>query len=460
MRIAICNTIREAYSETFVKAQVDFLPAALVLHDGMPPTMVDGKLIKAENKKIAELTGGTKVAQESLSLEDEIVCLLKREKIDIVLAQFGPVGYSIREVCRKAQIPFVVHFHGYDASGNKLLADYEEKYKLLFSDAKGVIAVSKIMAKKLREIGCPAEKITLIYYGPNAKFFDLKPKYDSVTFFGIGRFVDKKAPYLTLLAFAEVLKKVPEAKLILGGDGILLNTCKNIAKAFGIENSVSFPGILKPEETMQLMEKSLAYVQHSVIADTGDSEGTPVAVLEAAAAALPVIATYHGGIPDVIINNETGFLLEEYDIAGMAQAMLTLIDNKENAKKLGMAGRERIKNNFTMDKYISDIRNLLNTTVENEKGLLISQLQQIVEEKEVKASALEANVLELKKIIEEKENNALELKKIIEEKENTIKQKENNVIELKKIVAEKENTVKSLENTIEQKENNVIELKR
>ncbi|MBL0052076.1 MAG: glycosyltransferase [Bacteroidetes bacterium] len=170
MRIAICTTNREAYSETFVKAQVDFLPAALLLHYGMPPTMVDGKLIKAENKRIAELTGGTKVAQESLSLEDEIVCLLKREKIDIVLAQFGPVGYSIREVCRKAQIPFVVHFHGYDASINKLLVDYEEKYKLLFSDAKGVIAVSKIMAKKLREIGCPAEKITLIYYGPNAKF--------------------------------------------------------------------------------------------------------------------------------------------------------------------------------------------------------------------------------------------------------------------------------------------------
>ena len=57
MRIAICTTNREAYSETFVKAQVDFLPAALLLHYGMPPTMVDGKLIKAENKRIAELTG-------------------------------------------------------------------------------------------------------------------------------------------------------------------------------------------------------------------------------------------------------------------------------------------------------------------------------------------------------------------------------------------------------------------
>ena len=121
------------------------------------------------------------------------------------------------------------------------------------------------------------------------------------------------------------------------------------------------------------------------------------------------------------------------------------------------------------------------TSVVDEKESLVSQLKQMVDEKEVKVSALANNVIELKKIVaekentvkglentlEQKENNVIELKKIVAEKENTVKslentmeQKENNVIELKKIVAEKENTVKGLENTIERKENNVKELNK
>jgi len=198
-------------------------------------------------------------------------------------------------------------------------------------------------------------------YGPNDKFFDITPAYNCNTFFGIGRFVDKKAPYLTLLAFREVLEKAPDAKLIIGGDGILLNTCRNIMKAYDIDKSVSFPGILKPEETIMFMKNSLAFVQHSVIADSGDSEGTPVGVLEASAAALPVISTYHAGIPDVIINNETGILVNEYDIHAMAAGMIKLIEDKALAKSMGLAGRERIKNHFSMDKYISTLRNVINS---------------------------------------------------------------------------------------------------
>lgn len=162
------------------------------------------------------------------------------------------------------------------------------------------------------------------------------------------------------MAFYELLKEYPEAKLKMAGSGELLNTCKNMVKAWGIESNVIFLGVIRPEETVKEMQNAIAFVQHSVVADDGDSEGTPVAVLEAQAAGLPVVSTFHAGIPDVIINNETGFLVKETDIFAMKDAMIKIISNKKLAKIMGEKGRERIRKEFTMDSYINKLRIVLN----------------------------------------------------------------------------------------------------
>ena len=106
-----------------------------------------------------------------------------------------------------------------------------------------------------------------------------------------------------------------------------------------LEKNVFFPGVLKPEMIAGFMQKSLAFVQHSIVASTGDSEGTPVAIMEASAASLPVISTYHAGIPDVILDGITGFLVPEKDIDKMADAMMVLLKDKELARKMGLAGK-------------------------------------------------------------------------------------------------------------------------
>jgi colanic acid/amylovoran biosynthesis glycosyltransferase len=361
-KIAVISVNASAYSETFIKAQVDLLPAALVLHSGWLPTKKNDKDIIHKYKKYINDIVKPVFKSDLFSLKSAIVKILKKEKIEAVLAQYGPGGCAMIEVCKTAKIPLFVHFLGFDASHEPTLNAYSALYQELFREAEGIIAVSKKMAGKIVELGCPTHKIVVTPCGPNDNFFKLNPTFTNNVFFGYGRFVDKKAPYLTVLAFKEVLKKHADAKLILGGEGELLHTCKSIAKAYGIENNVTFPGILKPEEAMKLMETSLAFVQHSIVADSGDSEGTPVAVVEASTAALPVIATWHAGIPDVIINNETGFLVNECDISAMATAMLQLIENKGLAKSMGLAGRKRIKNNFSMDHYISTLRNLINGT--------------------------------------------------------------------------------------------------
>ena len=103
------------------------------------------------------------------------------------------------------------------------------------------------------------------------------------------------------------------------------------------------------------LSNSIAFIQHSVSAANGDSEGTPVAILEASASGLPVISTKHAGIPDVIINYETGILVDEHDVDAMANAMLKLLKEKDLAKKMGQTGKLHIQDNFSMEQYISKL---------------------------------------------------------------------------------------------------------
>jgi colanic acid/amylovoran biosynthesis glycosyltransferase len=185
--------------------------------------------------------------------------------------------------------------------------------------------------------------------------------YKKRQFISVGRFVNKKAPHLTILAFKKVVEEFPEARLVMVGDGELLNICKELVRALDLENNIEFKGICDSTQIKELFTKSIAYAQHSIVAENGDSEGTPVAILEAQAAALPVIATYHAGIPEVVIHNKTGLLVQEYDIDGMGQNMIRILKENVLAQKLGQAGRERIKECFTMKNHLKRIEDCINS---------------------------------------------------------------------------------------------------
>jgi colanic acid/amylovoran biosynthesis glycosyltransferase len=284
---------------------------------------------------------------------------LKSEGIDYVLVEYGPTACELLTVLKKSALPTVVHFFGFDAAYKKTIDEYGEKYKDVFQLAKKIIVVSKRMKKDLIGLGCPEEKLIVSVCGPNKIFFDNTPSYSGKQFISVGRFTDKKAPYITIVAFQKVLEKHPDATLVMCGDGELWNSCKNLVKVLNISDRIIFEGVVTPEREKELMEKSIAFLQHSITADNGDSEGTPVAILEAQAAALPVISTYHAGIPDVVIDGETGFLVEEKDAASMASNMIRILNEQGLAKKLGVAARKRIHANFTLEAHLNTLKSAI-----------------------------------------------------------------------------------------------------
>ncbi|MBX2931830.1 MAG: glycosyltransferase [Chitinophagaceae bacterium] len=359
--LAIFSPNKNAYSETFIQAHKQLPFNIKFYYGGLVPQNLEGYRsifnVSIIEKIIVKLKGSLSVREYALLKS------LKKQKIDCVLAEYGITAAEVLNVVQYAKISMVVHFHGFDASVKETVQGYAAKYRDIFGYASAVIVVSERMKKAVIEMGCPEQKIVLSYYGPNQIFLSNQPTYQQQQFLAVGRFVEKKAPHLTIFAFANVVKLYPQARLIMVGDGMLLPVCKDLVKNLGLEQYVEFRGVQSPEQVRLLFETSIAFVQHSVVADNGDSEGTPVAVLEAQAAALPVIATYHAGIPDVVLHNTTGFLVEEKDVLTMSEYMIKILKEEGLAKQLGEEGRKRMMENFTIEQHLKQLEDAVKKAV-------------------------------------------------------------------------------------------------
>jgi glycosyltransferase involved in cell wall biosynthesis len=366
INIGLFTPNQNPYSETFVQAHKNLLKDEVFYYYGSGlGTQLEGYPVLASGFKRLKL----KILSFLLNkppvyIKNRIIIdSLKKRRIHVVLAEFGIHAHNILPIIKEAKIPLVVHFHGFDASVTEAIEKCGN-YSAIFEYASTVVVVSRKMEEMLIDLGCRAEKLLYNPCGPRPEFEEVTPTFSKNQFIGIGRFVDKKATYYTILAFEKVLKKHPRAQLILAGDGMLLNTSQNLVKFLKIEENVHFKGVITTEDFKKHLEVSVAFVQHSIRAANGDMEGTPVSIVEAGLAGLPVIATAHAGIADVIVHGETGLLCEEHDVDTMALHMISILDDNVLAREMGHKNRKRIKEHFSLEKHIQLLQQALLKAVE------------------------------------------------------------------------------------------------
>lgn len=341
-----------------------------VLHGGTLPKWSGtrrtyGRLLAAVYERRARFP--TKAASVVTAVtRGKLATELRRIKADVVLAHYGPTGAEMAPICEKLGLPLVVHFHGYDASVSTLLEEYTERYSRMFASASGIIAVSHLMEDRLLTLGADRAKTHYCPYGIDLDLFTASaPEANKPVFLAVGRFVEKKAPYLTVLAFAKARQVRPDARLRMIGDGPLLGVCRKLAASLGVSESIEFAGVRSSEEVAKEMSRARAFVQHSVEASDGDSEGTPVAILEASASGLPVISTRHAGITDAVVDQESGILVNEGDIDGMASAITLLSNDAPLAARMGARARCHIAANFSKEASIARLWSVLNAAARN-----------------------------------------------------------------------------------------------
>jgi colanic acid/amylovoran biosynthesis glycosyltransferase len=355
-------------SETFIRAHIEGLPAKSTLIHGWRPTVGDQKVLSAATR-MAFRVGRLFKQDRDLETTTAYLKAFNTYQASAVLAEYGPTGVRTKDACVRLGLPLIVHFHGFDASVYEVLEENAESYPVMFQQASAVIAVSKAMQAKLISLGAPPEKVHYNPYGIDCeRFYGARPDFADPVFLAVGRFVDKKAPQITISAFAQVLENCPAARLRMIGDGPLLDECQQLVAKLGIAHAVEFLGLQPPEVVQNEMRAARCFVQHSVQAENGDCEGTPVGILEAGASGLPVISTRHAGIPDVVIEGKTGFLVDEKDENGMAAHMSRLADDARLAAKLGLEARSWISTEFSRKKRIEKLWAIIKSCIDQTKS--------------------------------------------------------------------------------------------
>jgi len=352
-QLRVCQVLLKAPgpSETFFQTTARSLPASVSVFHGPLVAYQDGRPVLSQSlapraaRKVFRMSTGRAWSWEATA---SFAVAIRRSRADVVLAEYGATGVLVLDACARTKRPLVVRFHGYDASVRSVIDSLLLSYRKLFAQSAAIVAVSQAMRMRLIELGAPAEKVHHTPCGVDVTLFSrVAPDRAGPSFLTVGRFVEKKAPHLTLLAFEQVAQAVPEATLTMIGDGPLLGACRDLARAMGLGQRVEFLGWLPHDAIGDHLKKARALIQHSVQAESGDAEGTPVAVLEAGAAGLPVIATRHGGIPDVVEHGRTGLLVEERDVNATRDAMIQLALDPALAARLGEAAADRIRAQYS-----------------------------------------------------------------------------------------------------------------
>ena len=363
LKVCVAQPNCEAYSERLIRDQLERLPADVtMICDGwLPRRQWNGERVLP--LPLAAVRRAAAAWMPSLVPRISTFGLsryLREHRIAVVLAQYGVTGAAVADACEAAGVPLVVQFHGFDAHHRPTIEQHRDAYRRLFTRAAALVAVSRTMAAQLIALGAPPDKV--IYNPPGvdcARFNGADPAAAPPTLISVGRFVDKKAPHFTLRAFQRVVAAHHDARLIMFGDGYLLDSSKDLARSLGIMAAVEFRGAVRHYEVRTALRNARGFVLHSVEAPDGDCEGTPVALLEASASGLPVVATRHAGIPDVVIDGETGYLVDAGDETTMAARMIELARHPDLSARLGARGRAHIAANYSIEQNVAALSSIL-----------------------------------------------------------------------------------------------------
>ena len=284
---------------------------------------------------------------------------LERYRPVALLAEYGPVGLQVAEASARADVPLYVHFHGWDANILGESWSIRRDYRALFKAAKGIIATTDFLKGRLLALGCPEDKLAVCPCGVDIDLFRPGSRATNGHVLMASRLVPQKGPDYSLASFARMSTGHPEVMLEIIGEGPLRGRLEEQAAEFGIAQRVIFHGARDHDFVRQRMSGATLFIKHSVSIPGNGVESQGLSILEAMACAVPVVATRHGAIGEIVEDGVTGSLVDERDVAAMAGAMSDLVENPDEASRIGAAGRRRVMARYSQNDAIDRLRRIL-----------------------------------------------------------------------------------------------------
>lgn len=254
------------------------------------------------------------------------------------------------------RLPLVISCYGYDVSSfPKEYWGYGRRYLQQAVRAGDIfLAMSQDMKQDLIRLGVDEKRITIHYpNGVNLAKYPFSERRlssgEKVRILFVGTFIEKKGAEYLLAAFADLHRHYPNVELKLVGEGPLRSRLEAQIKALGLENNVILAGFVDHSRLTDEFAAAHLFCLPSVTAAGGDKEGIPTVLVEAQATGLPVISTRHAGIPDAVLDGQSGYLVPERDVKALAEKMIDLVTHPEEWARMGKAGRMHVQTYFDVD---------------------------------------------------------------------------------------------------------------
>jgi len=281
---------------------------------------------------------------------------------DLIICERGTSGINCCTLINQANYTgkIITCLRGADITKQKNIAT---TYKKLFKRGDLFLPVCDSFKNILIKAGCPAEKILVHPSSIDVDRFYFKertPKNnDNVILVSVSRLVEKKGLIYTIQALDLVCKKYKNIKYWIIGAGADEKKLKELVDQLGLSKNIFFLGHKSQQEVAELLHQADIFVLPSVMARNGDKEGIPNALREAMATGLPVISTYHSGIPELVENGVSGFLVPEKDITALADRIEYLLEHQTIWSAMGAVGRKNIEEKFDKKIAIDELERLL-----------------------------------------------------------------------------------------------------
>ncbi|MFE1744020.1 glycosyltransferase [Coleofasciculus sp. H7-2] len=315
----------------------------------------------------------------SLKLLYATILLMKRQTTyDVIHCQFGHLGLmamALREL-GVLQGKLITHFRGSDIS--KYIQQVgEDAYEPLFKTGDLFLSNCDFFKRRLVKLGCEENKIIVFGSGIDCSRFRFSPRYPHpdgrIKIVTTGRLVEKKGVEYGIRAVTKLANTYPNIEYNIVGDGPLLKELQQLIQILKVEHSVHLIGRKQQQELIELLNNSHIFIAPCVTAKDGNQDAPVNTLKEAMAMGLPVVSTQHGGIPELVEDGISGFLVPERDADALAEKLGYLIAHSEVWPEMGQAGRAYVEQHYNLDQlndYLVEIyKQLLNQEIYSQNKL-------------------------------------------------------------------------------------------
>lgn len=377
MRAAIATSDYHVAGETFINRHIDLLFGGdTVVLCGR--SNGDNPYARPVFERRARLSGADLIAAPLWSLWNRarhgtsrlpfgqgkaaLATFLRDQKVEVILAEFGTQALALAPLANDLGLPIFSYYRGTDASKALQSRRIQRAYRLMMPRLAGVFSVSQFLLDNLARHGITHDNAHVIPSGVDVRRFAPLAK-TRLSCLAVGRFVEKKAPLLTLRAFGDATRGTA-ATLDFIGDGPLLASAQALARDLNVADRVTFHGAQPHDFVRQILQKTQYFLQHSITARDGNTEGLPTAIQEAMACGCITISTRHAGIPEAIDEGVTGFLVNEHDATGFTSAITDALAVADPGA-MGQQARAVAQARFDNDILLARLETRITATVEH-----------------------------------------------------------------------------------------------